>query len=123
MVAAHYGRAGAAQGLLDAGADPGIKNTAGQTALDMAQGAARGVLMGAKKKVGAPPPTPIAQVPAPAVPDQKLTSDVDAPTYHRPEDARKFAVVVGIEKYKSLPAAEFAERDAQAVRAHLEALG
>ncbi len=33
------------------------------------------------------------------------------------------AVVVGVEKYSSLPEAQFAERDAQAVREHLVALG
>jgi len=50
-------------------------------------------------------------------------SDVDAPRYKRNEDPAKFALVVGVEDYVSLPAAEFAERDARAVRAHLLALG
>jgi len=51
-------------------------------------------------------------------------SDVDAPDYHlkpRPDD---FAVVVGVKDYaNALPEADFAVRDAQAVRRHLEALG
>lgn len=51
-------------------------------------------------------------------------SDVDNPRYHaqaRPDDV---AVVVGVEKYAGdLPSAEYAERDARAVRAHLLALG
>ena len=50
-------------------------------------------------------------------------SDVDNPRYHSPENPNNFAVVVGAEKYTSLPAAEFAERDAEAVRANLMALG
>ncbi|MFI5362570.1 MAG: caspase domain-containing protein [Elusimicrobiota bacterium] len=50
-------------------------------------------------------------------------SDVDNPLYAgdpRPDD---FALVIGVEKYQSIPPAEFAERDAASVRAHLLALG
>lgn len=50
-------------------------------------------------------------------------SDVDKPQYTTPENPNNFAVIIGVEKYASLPAAEFAERDAEAVRAHLMALG
>ena len=50
-------------------------------------------------------------------------SDVDKPGYTSPENPNNYAVIIGIEKYASLPAAEFAERDAEAVRAHLTALG
>lgn len=50
-------------------------------------------------------------------------SDVDAPNYRRKASDERFAVVVGVEKYASLPPAEFAERDAAAVREHLVALG
>ena len=60
-----------------------------------------------------------APVPATAA----LHSDVDKPGYAMPENANDFAVVIGVEKYESLPAAEFAGRDAEAVRAHLTALG
>jgi hypothetical protein len=49
--------------------------------------------------------------------------DVDSPSYRVPERPQDFAVVVGIEDYSSLPAARFAARDAQAVAAHLKALG
>ncbi len=52
-----------------------------------------------------------------------LNSDVDEPSYQTPENPENYAVVVGIEKYSDLPEARFAERDAQAVRAHLVALG
>jgi hypothetical protein len=58
----------------------------------------------------------------PAAPE--LRSDVDAPTYKRPERPDDFALVVGAEKYAlGLPDAEFAERDALAMRDHLLALG
>ena len=51
------------------------------------------------------------------------SSDVDKPGYALPENPNDFAVVIGVEKYTTLPAAEFADRDADAVRAHLLALG
>ncbi len=50
-------------------------------------------------------------------------SDADRPVYRAAEDPDRFALVVGIEKYAALPAADFAERDAVAVRDHLLALG
>lgn len=50
-------------------------------------------------------------------------SDVDEPGYKQAEDASKFALVVGVENYESLPSADYAERDAKAVRDHLLALG
>jgi hypothetical protein len=52
-----------------------------------------------------------------------IVSDVDTPRYHdaaRPDDV---ALVVGVEKYNDLPDAQYAERDAIAVRDHLLALG
>jgi len=48
---------------------------------------------------------------------------VDKPAYKFPENPDDFAVVIGIEKYVGLPDALYAEHDAKAVRAHLEALG
>lgn len=59
---------------------------------------------------------------APAAP-KAIVSDVDKPAYATPENADNFAVVIGVEKYASLPAADFADRDAEAVRAHLLASG
>ena len=50
-------------------------------------------------------------------------SDVDEPSYKGRENPDDFALVIGIEKYADLPEAEFAERDAAAVRKHLLALG
>lgn len=119
MLAAQGAKVDEVQALLAAGADPTLKSLDRKTAFDVAQGAARGLLIDAKPK---PKAAPAAAASAEA-PEKKIVSDVDAPTYRRAEDPRKFAVVVGIEKYKSLPAAQFAERDAAAVRAHLEALG
>lgn len=52
-----------------------------------------------------------------------IRSDVDAPSYQGIADPSRFALVIGIEKYENLPSADFAERDAKAVRAHLLALG
>ena len=62
--------------------------------------------------------------PASAAPQPApILSDVDKPAYESPRNPDNFAVVVGVEKYPGLPPAEFAERDAQAVLAHLLALG
>lgn len=56
-------------------------------------------------------------------PAKEIRSDADLPDYKSAEDATRFALVVGVEKYENLPAADFAERDARAVREHLLALG
>ncbi|MDD5628470.1 MAG: caspase family protein [Elusimicrobia bacterium] len=48
---------------------------------------------------------------------------MDKPAYRLPPQFGDFAVVVGIGKYSDVPEAQFAERDAQAVRNHLVALG
>lgn len=50
-------------------------------------------------------------------------SDVDIPGYHLPERPDDYALVIGVEGYAAVRRAELAERDAQAVRKHLEALG
>ena len=52
-----------------------------------------------------------------------IISDVDTPSYQDKENDNDFALVVGIEKYSSLPQADYAERDAAAVRRHLIAMG
>jgi len=51
------------------------------------------------------------------------SSDVDRPAYRLPERPDDYAIVVGVERYSDLPEARFAERDADAVRDHLLALG
>ena len=50
-------------------------------------------------------------------------SDIDTPAYKLSERENDFAVVIGISKYSDLPEAQFAERDAEAVKNHLLALG
>jgi hypothetical protein len=63
------------------------------------------------------------QAAVPAASVSAYHSDVDAPGYKSGENPDAFALVIGIEKYPDLPAAEFAERDAAAVQRHLVALG
>jgi len=60
---------------------------------------------------------------SPIVPVSSPHSDIDIPSYTLKENSNNYAVIIGVEKYASLPPAEFAERDAEAVRAHLMALG
>ncbi len=50
-------------------------------------------------------------------------SDVDAPSYKVAENPDAYALVIGVEKYNTLPDARFAERDAKAMNAHLLAMG
>ena len=76
---------------------------------DELEGMARAAIREALAGAGASP------VPAP--------SDADEPTYRRPQDPASFAIVIGVEKYANAPEAHFAERDAQAVRRHLAAMG
>lgn len=52
-----------------------------------------------------------------------INSDVDHPQFTMPENPNNFAVVIGIEDYSSLPVADYAKRDAEAVQAHLRAMG
>ncbi len=60
----------------------------------------------------------------PAAPAQKIFNvAADTPDYKLPENPDKYAVVIGIEKYPSLPSADYAGRDAESMRRHLVALG
>lgn len=63
-----------------------------------------------------------AATPAP-LPTKEYHSDVDAPAFKLPENEEDFALVVGIGSYKSLPVADYADRDARAVKEYLIALG
>lgn len=122
--------------LLEAGADPGAKDQIGETPLYVAETGpdfVKDMLKEyvEKRKNGflpaatqtAPQSAPAAGPAVAAAPAPAAQPSVDAPSYGMPEDLHKFALVVGIEKYKSLPPAEFAESDAAAVRRHLKALG
>ena len=53
----------------------------------------------------------------------QAVAKVDNPGYRMKEKPDAFALVVGVEKYIGLPPADFAERDAVAVKNHLIALG
>ncbi len=66
---------------------------------------------------------PASAVPTPGKVPGSYSSAVDTPGYKMEESPNDFAMVVGIEKYANLPGAEFAKRDAAAVRRHLIALG
>ena len=68
------------------------------------------------------PAAPPAVAAAPAAP-ASYSSDVDKPAFKRRERPDDFAFIVGVEKYKNVPEARFAERDAAAFRAHAAALG
>lgn len=70
----------------------------------------------APQPVAAPSYVP-ARVAAPIV------SPIQAPNYQASERRDDFAVIVGIDDYKDLPNATFAERDTKAVAAHMRALG
>ncbi|MCR4294382.1 MAG: caspase family protein, partial [Elusimicrobia bacterium] len=60
----------------------------------------------------------------PAVAPPSPASSVDAPRSKLAENPDNFALVIGVEKYSNeLPDAQFAERDAQSMKAHLLALG
>ena len=125
MFAAAQSNQDTVEALLAAGADPGLKNLDGKTAVDVASGASRGILLGAKRAAERAPRQMVSAAPAPvsAAPVHAPVSDVDTPSYAaaaRPDD---FALVVGIENYSHLPAASHAERDAEAVHRHLLALG
>ncbi len=52
-----------------------------------------------------------------------IVSDIDKPAYNLAERKNDFAVVVGIGKYLEIPDAQFAERDAEAMKNHLIAMG
>ena len=73
---------------------------------------------------GAPPAAPVATAAqAPAAPPT-AAPPVERPRFRLPERPDDFALVVGVETYAvGLPRASYAERDAEAVRDHLVALG
>lgn len=75
----------------------------------------------AVKKAAAPSPG-TASGTAPAA-KTVYDSDIDKPRRRMSERPQDLAVVIGIEKYSDLPPAQFAERDAEAVKNHLIALG
>ncbi len=78
----------------------------------------------ANAAAAAAPPAALTAVPAATAPAaREPSSDADAPSYNTPADEKKFAVIMGVERYEGLPEARFAERDARAMKAHALALG
>lgn len=73
----------------------------------------------AKRGGAAPAPPGVAAAPPQAPPRREPL----APSYRRPERPDDVAIVVGVAKYADLPEALYAEADAEAVKAHLLALG
>jgi TPR repeat protein len=45
------------------------------------------------------------------------------PKFKKPEDKNKFALIIAVEKYQNAPNADYAERDAEAVRRFVKAMG
>lgn len=126
--------------LLSKKADPNIEDKRGRAALDLAEEMKReevvvllkaaGARNGSGKRESGGPAIvrrepPVQSAPAEAPPREVKTrrSDVDDPAYKLAESPDNFAMVVGIQRYAGLPEAAFAERDAQAMRRHLVALG
>ena len=78
-----------------------------------------------KAFAAARPAAPPAAAPAsaPASGGSGVIRPIAGPRYNSRPHPGDFAIVIGIEKYSDLPDASYAERDAAAVRAHMEALG
>lgn len=82
-------------------------------------------LMAEKEGGKSAPAAAVAAAPvgASAAPASAFQSDVETPSFRRPEDETKFALVVGVENYQTAMKAEYAARDARAVKEHLKAAG
>ena len=91
-------------------------------AADQSQSAASAAPATVPSESSAPSVASAPSVPSsPAVPAYSLP--LAPPDYHEAEHADDYAVVVGIANYQNLPPAEFADRDAEAVKNYLLALG
>ena len=129
--------------LLGVGADVTAKDDSGETAFDVAVGYREPKIAQLLKERQTGKTAPVAakisaplsreevdRIVAEAMAARRKTalpvairSDVDTPAYKSAERADDLALVVGVEKYQGLPDAQFARRDAEAVREHLLALG
>ncbi len=61
--------------------------------------------------------------PGPNIGEDEIVSDIDLPKEKGAPRPNDFALVIGVSHYKNLPDADYAERDAVAVKKHLAALG
>jgi hypothetical protein len=95
-----------------------VEDASAQCRAGVERGLAESVVLAARAS-GTAQPAPQAQ----PAPEAAIASDVDAPAYRLAPSDRGVALVIGIDRYETLPRAEFAERDAAAVRGHLSALG
>lgn len=80
-------------------------------------------LLAEKSGGAAAPAAALAAAPPAPAPAASFRSDVEVPSFRLPEDETKFAVVVGVEDYQTVPKAQYAARDARAMKAHLQAAG
>ncbi len=118
MYAARSGYADAVKTLLKDGADPNLENAQNETAADIANIAGHEDISSLISSASSEMPS------APPPPKKIYFSDVDSPLYRLPERPHDIALVIGINRYiHDLPHAKFANRDAEAVKAHLIALG
>jgi hypothetical protein len=110
------GSAQLARLLLAAGADESLRDDDGLTALDLARETpSRPEIVGILESSE----TAKAEAPPPSLP----ISDMDSPAFRYPRRPNDWALVVGIESYRSLPRADFAKRDAEAAGRYFAALG
>lgn len=152
-LAAEGGQLGSAKLLLDRGADVSIRRrgTSALTIaclrgdaemaallvsrgapvtrreIDLAEGPARKRIVALLEEAQAKQQAALEQAKAAsaaaAVGSTEPVSGVDVPSYALGKRREDFALVVGLESYMDAPEAPYAQRDARAVRAHLEALG
>lgn len=64
-----------------------------------------------------------AQLTLPSSTPSLQTASLATPNFHAPADAHAIAIVIGIEKYQTLPTATYAHDDAELMRAYLRAMG
>ncbi len=118
--AAWTGKTNVAQLLLERGANCCVasRDLGADTPLEAAHAKGHDVIVtliqqAAAGRLGTAPPVAASPSPVPA-------SDVDVPSVERTAKPNRYAVVVGIEQYRTkLPKADFAARDAQTMKAYL----
>lgn len=110
--------------LLDAGANPELVDNAGNDAILLAANrpAIAEILRDAVRRRAAGTPAPVVRPPSP-VPANEESQPLMRPAFNAPQDEHAYAVIVGIDKYPDLPAASYAERDADAAKHFIRALG
>ncbi|MDX6767996.1 MAG: caspase family protein [Elusimicrobiota bacterium] len=111
--------------LLDAGADPNARDREGETILERARKYQRpyAVIKFFETAGAAPAATTGAPAAAPPAPTRPVQAPALFPGYTSPARADDYAVVIGVEQYADLPPAQYAERDAEAFRRFVLALG